>query len=199
MKEKCAIILINSFVISVLAFSQIPNQAEWEEANRKVLRLEATSFPQLPDSIKNYLIQNGFKIPQAQDLKKPHNVIKGQFIKAGQFDWSVLASKNFQSAILIFPDGSTDGVIQLAKNEDKNYLQVLSSGTIGFSRLIDPANKEYILDHYKKYEGPKPPQIDHEGINDIFVGKASIVHYFYDGRWLTLTGADSSAGHLTTD
>jgi len=190
MKEKRIMVLISSFIISVFVFSQTPNQADWENANRKVLRLAATSFPQLPDSVKNYLIQNGFEIPQAASLKEPHNVIKGQFIRPGQFDWSILVSKNFHSTILIFPNSSTDGVIQLAQNEDRNFLQVLSPGIIGFGRLINPANREYILNHYKEYGGSKPPAIDHEGINDIFVGKSSVVLYFYNGKWLTLTGAD---------
>jgi hypothetical protein len=46
------------------------------------------------------------------------------------------------------------------------------------------------VEHYKAYGGEKPPAIDHEGINDLFYGKASEVLYFYRGKWLHLTGAD---------
>ena len=38
--------------------------------------------------------------------------------------------------------------------------------------------------------GPKPPPIDHQGINDAFLEKASSVHYFHEGKWLRLTDAD---------
>jgi hypothetical protein len=38
--------------------------------------------------------------------------------------------------------------------------------------------------------GPKPPPIDHLGIDDAFLEKASVVHYYYQGKWLQLTGAD---------
>ena len=190
MEEKRFIVLVVGFVVSALAFSRIPGQEEWAEANRKVLRLEAASFPQLPDPVKEYLTRNGFKIPQASDLKEPHNVIRGRFMRAGRLDWAVLASKDLQSAVLIFPGGSTDDVIQLARNDDRNYLQVFSSGVIGFSRRISTVDTGYILAHYERYGGPKPPRIDHEGINDVFIGKGSVIHYFYGGRWFALTGAD---------
>jgi len=36
----------------------------------------------------------------------------------------------------------------------------------------------------------KPPPIDHQGISDAMVGKASEVLYFYRGKWLRLSGDD---------
>jgi hypothetical protein len=53
-----------------------------------------------------------------------------------------------------------------------------------------PVGREYILKHYRAYGGPEPAAIDHQGINDSFVGKASVVRYFHAGKWLELTGAD---------
>jgi hypothetical protein len=32
--------------------------------------------------------------------------------------------------------------------------------------------------------------MDHQGIDDAFVGKASVALYFYRGMWLQLSGAD---------
>jgi hypothetical protein len=32
--------------------------------------------------------------------------------------------------------------------------------------------------------------MDHLGIDDAFVGKASVVEYFFQGKWLQLSGAD---------
>jgi len=50
--------------------------------------------------------------------------------------------------------------------------------------------REYILSRYRAYGGPKPPTIDHQGIDDAFLEKASVVHYFHAGKWRKLTGAD---------
>jgi hypothetical protein len=58
------------------------------------------------------------------------------------------------------------------------------------SAAISTVGRAFILSHYRAYGGPKPPAIDHEGIDDAFVGKASIVHYLHAGQWLDLTGAD---------
>ena len=58
------------------------------------------------------------------------------------------------------------------------------------SREIEAVDRNYITVHYRAYGGPKPPPIDHKGINDVFVGKASVVYYLYKGEWLQLTGAD---------
>jgi hypothetical protein len=73
---------------------------------------------------------------------------------------------------------------------DANTLQSGGSTAIEYSRAIAPLGHEYILMHYRTYGGPEPPAIDHQGISDSFVGKASVVHYFYAGKWLELTGAD---------
>ncbi len=59
-----------------------------------------------------------------------------------------------------------------------------------YSRAITPAGKAYITQQYKAYGGAPPPPIDHQGINDAFVGKASVVNYLYRGKWLQLAGAD---------
>jgi hypothetical protein len=67
---------------------------------------------------------------------------------------------------------------------------VIPEDQIGYSRAISPVGREFIVRHYVAYGGVKPPPIDHQGIDDAFVGKASVVFYFYRGKWLELTGAD---------
>jgi len=58
------------------------------------------------------------------------------------------------------------------------------------TRAISPVGNEFISDQYKAFGGEKPPPIDHQGINDAMVGKASVVLYFYQGKWLHLSGDD---------
>jgi hypothetical protein len=74
--------------------------------------------------------------------------------------------------------------------EDRNFLQGISAGNIGFSRGISPAGRDFIMRHYKAYGGPVPPRLDHQGIDDAFLEKASVTYYFYNGNWMKLTGAD---------
>jgi hypothetical protein len=46
------------------------------------------------------------------------------------------------------------------------------------------------MQYFEAYGGTKPPLNEHEGINDAFIERGSVIHYFYNGEWLSLTGAD---------
>lgn len=166
-------------------------QDQWAEANSKTTRLAPEIFKQLPQPVSAYLRTHKCRIPQTWLQPKPHNVIQGAFIRQGQNDWAVLCSNGAKSSILIFPNGVTKSVLKIAEAEDQGYLQTVDGkGAIGFSRAIKVADKQYILSHHKAYGGPKPPPITHHGIDDIFMEKASTIHYYRRGRWLQLQGAD---------
>jgi hypothetical protein len=82
-------------------------------------------------------------------------------------------------------------VAALAAMDDKGFLQTTGVDTIGFSRAIGVANPPAIREYHKAFGGPAPPRtVDHDGIDDAFVGKASIVRYWHGGKWLELTGMD---------
>ena len=70
------------------------------------------------------------------------------------------------------------------------YLQGAGDGKIVYSRQIQTADRKYIVDSARGNGEPEPPPIDHQGINDIFLGKASTVYYWYRGEWLKLSGDD---------
>lgn len=177
-------------VMSGLAFCQTPFDSAFQQADSQVIRLSPSRFPQLPLAIRQELHRRGCTIPQVWEKSSPHNVIEGAFIQQGELDWAVLCSVHRISSILIFRNASTSHVIELARGADINVLQSEGGVKIGYSRQIDPVGGEFILRHYHAYGGVKPPLIDHQGINDAFVGKASVVLYDYRGKWLTLTGAD---------
>jgi hypothetical protein len=179
------------------AFAQLsPEQMRpWEEADRQVVRVDPSAFTELPSNVLAELHQRGCTVPQVPEgvgLEKPglQNVIKGEFAKPGQADWAVLCSVNRVSSILIFWNGSVQGVSEIEKRPDIDRLQGWGGSRIIYSRHIAPAAAGYITEHYQAYGGPNPPPLDHLGIDDQFVGKASVVQYFYDGKWLHLTGAD---------
>jgi hypothetical protein len=187
-------LLALSFIITVLAFSlRAKAQDKWQIADERITRLKPSAFSQLPKNIVSYLEARGCTVPQIFGETKPHNVIRGEFAKSGQFDWAVLCSRNRVSAIWVFWNGSTKSVAEIARAADRDFLQT-GAGDDGskaiFSRAIDVVGKDYILEHYREYNGKKPPPIKHQGINDAYVEKASTVHYFYRKRWLLLQGAD---------
>lgn len=134
--------------------------------------------------------RRGCTIPQEAFSKKPHNVIRGSFARPGQTDWAVLCSVKGTSTILVFWNGSPKNPAAIAASEDRNYLQGITQNEIGYSRGISAANRDFIMRHHQAYGGPTPPPIDHQGIDDAFLEKASVTWYLYRGKWLRLTGAD---------
>ena len=91
----------------------------------------------------------------------------------------------------MFWRGSTKHVAKIARTPDRDYLQTITEGgRIGFSRAIEAVGRDYILNHYKEYGGRKPPLIRHQGINDAYVEKASVIHYYHRRKWFELQGAD---------
>lgn len=187
--DKTRPVMIAFAVLSVASSAR--SQDRWDVADSNIKRLPPTAFFKLPKNIARYLARKGCSVPQYYADSKPHNVIQGQFARKGQEDWAVLCSRNRISSILVFWNGSIKNVSAIAKNEDKGYLQTTDDrGGIGFSRVIGVADKKYILDHASWYHGPKPPPINHQGIDDGFMEKASVILYYYRHRWLQLQGAD---------
>jgi len=156
-----------------------------------VTRLPPAAFSELPLNLAVELQRRGCTIPQVPMIEGGrHNIIKGEFAKPGQIDWAVLCSVKGVSSVLIFWNASETNPGHIEGRSDDDRLQGWTDGKSVYSRKIEPVGKSYIMEHYKAYGGEKPPPIDHQGINDIFVGKASVVLYFYRGKWLHLSGAD---------
>jgi hypothetical protein len=147
------------------------------------VRLPPTVFRELPKSLAQELQRLGCAIPQTTGLKEPHNVIRGEFAKAGQTDWAARCGQNGVSTILVFWHGSRRNPSRIARMEDG------PSGNL-FLRRITPASAKSIVEHDRAYGGPKPPAIDHQGIEDSIFESASVIHYYFRGKWLRLTGAD---------
>lgn len=185
-KIVCFLLIIFSLTTGVQG-----QASQWELADVATVRLEPREFTLLPQNIVEYLERRGCTIPQAFHDTKPHNVIQGQFRKASQVDWAVLCSRGRVSSLLVFWNGGTSRVGEIASVKDQSFLQQIGDGKIGFSRTISVADGEYIRRQYISYGGRKPPRsISHHGINDAFLEKASTVRYFYRDRWLELQGAD---------
>ena len=177
--------------LTALSIDHVRAGQDWQAANAATIRLKPSAFPELPATVRRYLERRGCEVPQAVSDKAPHNVVRGRFTSSTQTDIAVLCSRARLSAVLLFRGGTTSSVAELAQRSDEAFLQVIDArGGVGYSRALGVATPSYIQQHYAFYGGPKPPPLDHDGINDIFVEKASIVWYWYRGRWLQLQGAD---------
>ena len=164
---------------------------KWEVGDREIIRVPPSVFPKLPKGVRRDLDSRGCTIPQAQYWdRQPHNIISGHFNRPGQIDWAVLCSIDRFSTILVYSDGSPKSVTELSTTPDKQWLQNTGGEKVGFSHVISTVNAKYITDHARWYGGKIPAGLDHEGINDVFMEKASLVHYWYEGAWLVLQGAD---------
>ena len=154
--------------------------------------LQPNVFSDLPASIRTELEQRGCSIPQSFPDSTPHNVVRGRFTSPDEVDVAVLCARDSTLTILVFRKASTDSVVELASQPHLDERMAGdTAGTFWHSRAIGSVDSSYIMIRFEAYGGPKPPPVlDHEGINDIYVGKASVVWYWYRGRWLQLQGAD---------
>ena len=170
--------------------AQVRPPEAWSQADIATRRLQPDAFVQLPAGVRTELQRLGCTVPQLHTGGAPHNVVRGQFNDTAGADWAVLCSRQRESSILVFWDGGVTNPSEIAHSPDLQFLQVVPPGQIGFSRAISLASPEYILERHKRYGGPKPPELTHAGINDVFVDKASKVWYWHGGKWRQLTGAD---------
>ena len=151
-----------------------------QSSSTQIVRLAPKAFRELPTNLVEELQRRGCTIPQETWSGRRNNVIKGAFAKPGQTDWAVLCSLKGISTILVFWNASEKNPAAIAPVEDGGNAQ---------PRGIRAVGRDFIMRHYKAHGGPKPPPIDHQGIDDASE-KASIVWYLYEGQWLQLTGAD---------
>jgi hypothetical protein len=117
-------------------------------------------------------------------------VIRGEFFAKGRAGWAVLCSVRNSTTLLAFRDDRDTNPDVLNQTEDRGYLQPLDHEQAVYSRQISSVNRAFIIGHYRAYGGSGPPPIDHHGIDDAFLEKASITWYFHAGKWLQLQGAD---------
>ena len=178
---------MNLLFVVLLSLLQID---QWEKANREVVRLAPSSFNQLPKTVRQELERRNCTIPQVWNGHQPGNVIYGEFLKKGQKDWAVLCSVRLKSSILVLPAASPQTAFKLEEEEDLNMLQGVGDGKIGYSREITPVDEAFIREHRMANGETKLPALDHLGINDAVAEKGSVVFYYYQNKWLRLTGSD---------
>ena len=175
---------------AVAAFATFGAMSFAQGTRARIARLSPAAIRELPANVVKELQRRGCTIPQEAYTKKSNNVIKGEFAKPGQMDWAVLCSVKGISTILVFWNSSEKNPAAIAPMEDRIYIQGVRKDQFWYSRGIRPVGRDFIMRHHDAYAGPKPPPINHQGIDDAFVEKGSVIWYFYNGKWLKLSGAD---------
>jgi hypothetical protein len=174
--------------------AELEAQRDWlaraREATGKIRRLPVEAFPELPPAVAGVLRARNCRAPQPTPAGPLRNVIRGEFFAKGEAGWAVLCSVNNSTALLAFRNDRDTNPDTIITSDDQNYLQGVDGDNIGYSREITPVGRDFIMRHYRAYGGPEPPPIDHQGIDDAFLGKASVTWYFHDRKWLRLQGAD---------
>jgi hypothetical protein len=178
--------------LGVVVFgAALPAAQDWERAFRETRRVSAARFTSLPAAVRDYLERRGCRVPQTYAKRTAHNVIRGHFTSAADIDIAVLCSEGASSRILVFGRGSTTDVKELAAADDHTYLQVIGpDDAVGYSRAIGVASMRALRQTAEALDDTKTPRIDHDGIDDAFVGKASHVWYWAGRRWMRLRGSD---------
>ncbi len=182
--------LILAACVLITSLAPTGAQDQGGEASKAIRMLPPASFPELPLPLREALEKRGCRIPQGAWNPKPHNVITGQFIRPDHTDWAVLCSKSGSSAILVFTEGSPERMQSFNLEDDKKYLGKLDDGAMGYARIIAVADRETIPELSDESGGNAPQHPDHDGIEDMFVDKTSVVLYWNSGKWLKLFGGD---------
>jgi hypothetical protein len=148
-----------------------------------IRRLPVNSFPDLPAGVVDQLNQRQCLIPQSYEAHHPENVVHGSLERAGSSDWAVLCSADGQVSLLIFFGSVPAKPAVLATVPEKERLQRHdSSGVLGFNWAIDPASPEAVRQAQSVMDR-KPPRLDHDALEDIFLDRKTVYHFFSRGAW----------------
>jgi hypothetical protein len=147
----------------------------------RIRLLPVASFPQIPAAVANELDARGCMVPQTYEANGPENVISGSFEKQGSDDWAALCSVRGVTTFYVFFQSNLTHPIALRHQPDNQWLGVEPSFAYGSAWGILPIPPRAV---------PRTYQMDHDGIEDAFVERSSVIHYYSHGHWTTFKGDD---------
>lgn len=164
-----------------------PSDDRWRTAERNIVRLPLSAFPDLPAAFVREL--SGCTVPQTYVINKPHNVVHGSFAAKGQTDYAVLCSRNGSSEIRIWWGGPVRCPSLMLQADDRSYLQGIGHDSIGYSRAITTTNAR-VLSEDEAGGRERREVLEHDAIEDFFTEKGSSIWICRSGAWVALLGAD---------
>jgi hypothetical protein len=161
-----------------------------------VRRLSPESFAAVPKEVRSELLSRRCEIPQAGSDRS--NAISGAFTKRGAVEWAVLCSVHDTSQILIINAADGSVVDSLNKSGDAKWIQGNGGDTWLYSRMISlvPVSRlsavppDTTAADILYYGAWLPKPIDHDGIDEAFLDKASTTFYSSRGRWFSVVSSD---------
>jgi hypothetical protein len=162
---------------------------------RWVRRFPPDSFPDLSKPVRDTLVGRGCLIPTPGYRA---NVITGAFTAKDIVQWAVVCSVHDTSQILVLD--AKNGVVldSLGRSPDVNWIQSNVNSTWLFSRFIStvPMSRLNIVpidttgEDVLYYGAVLPKPIDHDGIDEAFLDKASETYYFAQRKWFMVSSSD---------
>jgi hypothetical protein len=148
-----------------------------------IRRLPVNSFPDLPGSVAEALVQRGCLIPQTYQAHRPENVIQASFDRPGSSDWAVLCSAHGNVDLLVFFGRTPGKPVTLASAPELQHLQKHDrTGVLGFDWGIDPASPKQVREAQSGFEH-HPPLLDHDALVDSVLNGKSVYHFFTRNAW----------------
>jgi hypothetical protein len=158
--------------------------------------LSPDSFPDLPKPVRDSLLSRRCQIPVPGAYRG--NAITGAFTAKGAVEWAVLCSVHDTSQILILNARNGVAVDSLNRSADSGWIQGNGNNTWLFSRLIGVVSASTLnivpadttSEDVVYYGAFLPKPIDHDGIDEAFLDKASTTFYFAHGKWISVGSSD---------
>lgn len=166
----------------------ITGQVQTSQGTRdyRIRLLPLASFPLLPQSIVAQLNALHCMVPQTFEARHPENVIHGSFERKGSSDWAVLCAHNETIDLLAFFASTPEKPFTVATHAltERMGAETPSSkmGSAWGISAIPPEGMAHTPGVHQ--HGP----FDHDGIEDDFLERFSVVHYYRGGNWLSLEG-----------
>ena len=152
-----------------------------------IRRLPVSSFPEVPESIKDLLNRRGCLIPQTYAAHHPENVVHASLEGAGSSDWAVLCSAQGTVSLLVLFSSDPTELMVLASASETERLQAHDpSGVLGFNWGIDPASPAQVREAQTGMD-PRPLRLDHDALADSVVEHKTVYHFYARKVW-TLVG-----------
>jgi hypothetical protein len=159
-------------------------------ASYLIRRLPASSFPDLPDSVVEFLDQRGCMIPQTFQAHRPENVVNASFDHPGSSDWAVLCSTHGTVELMVFFARTPGKPMTLASAPELQRLQRHdSSGVLGFNWGIDPASPQQIREAQAGMTHHLPP-LDHDALAETVLNQKTVYHFYARNAWTVVETTD---------
>ncbi|MFP5226310.1 MAG: hypothetical protein ACLGXA_01680 [Acidobacteriota bacterium] len=154
----------------------------------RIRLLPVTSFPDLPAPVAGELQRRQCMIPQSFEARQPENVIRGSFRAAGSSDWAALCSSDGTTTLYVFFAGQFGAPVALRSQPDSAWLGAEpGSSVFGSSWGISARSGSELRATPELRRGV---DIDHDAIDDARLERSWTIHYFQNGRWITLQQSD---------